>query len=284
MLFDSRAACIGVAGLATGLSCANGSATVETIAQPMPTTENHSTRRPHPAAAFATTHWSVVLKAARISSPEASGALESLCRTYWYPLYAFVRRAGNSPHDAQDFTQAFFARLLEKNYLGDVRRERGKFRSFLLASLKHFMANEWDRAKAQKRGGAVTFISIDEQNAEERYLLEPADSLTAEKIFERRWAYTLLDNVLNRLQEEFAEAGKGADFETLKMFLSGEKNSPSYAEIAPRLGTTEAGLKVAVHRLRKRYRELLRKEIAQTVAGPAEVEAEIRHLFSALSS
>src|SRR3954467_7259835 len=156
----------------------------------MPTTAHHSTRRAHPAAAFATTHWSVVLKAARKSSPEADDALESLCRTYWYPLYAFVRRAGHSPHDAQDFTQAFFARFLEKNFLGDVRRERGKFRSFLLASLKHFLANEWDRAQAQKRGGGATFIAIDQEFAEERYRIEPADGLTAEKIFEGRRGLT----------------------------------------------------------------------------------------------
>ena len=190
----------------------------------------------------------------------------------------------HSAHDAQDFTQAFFARFLEKNFLGDVRRERGKFRSFLLASLKHFLANEWDRAKAQKRGGGATLIAIDEQTAEARYRLEPVDGSTPEKIFERRWAYTLLDHVLTRLQQEFAENGKVAEFEQMKVFLSGENNSPPYAEVAGTLGTTEAALKVAVHRLRKRYRQVLRAEIAQTVASPAEVEEEIRHLFAALSN
>src|SRR3954452_19609275 len=218
----------------------------------MPTTAHHSTRRPHPAAAFATTRWSVVLKAASKSSPDASNALAKLCRTYWYPLYAFVRRAGHSAHDAQDFTQAFFARFLEKNFLGDVHRERGKFRSFLLASLKHFLANEWDRMRAQKRGGRARIISLDEQTAEERYRLEPVDAMSADRIYERRWALTLLDHALTKLQREYEAAGKGAEFQQMKVFLSGERSQLPYAELAPQLGLSEGALKVTVHRLRKR--------------------------------
>jgi RNA polymerase sigma-70 factor (ECF subfamily) len=236
------------------------------------------------AQVFATTRWTVVMAAGRNSSPAAREAMEALCKTYWYPLYAFVRRAGHSAHDAQDLTQSFFERFLEKNFLGDIHRDRGKFRSFLLAALKHFLANEWDRAHAQKRGGKVAFISIDEQTAEERYRLEPADHLTAEKIYARRWACTLLDNVLELLKEEFKKAGKAAEFARMKVFLSGERASLPYAEMAPKLGMSEAALKVAVHRVRKRYRELLRAEIAQTLENPADVDSEIRELYAALGN
>lgn len=225
-----------------------------------------------------------MLKAIRSNSPEARAALESLCQTYWYPLYAFVRREGHKPHDAQDLTQAFFERFLQKNYLGDVHRDRGKFRSFLLASLKHFLANEWDRARAQKRGGGAKIISLDEQTAEERYRSEPADTLSADRIYERRWALTLLDNALSKLQKEFETAGKPTEFEQLKGLLSGERSQLPYAELAPTLGMTESALKVAVHRLRKRYREILRAEIAETVASSSEIDDEIRHLFNAIGS
>ena len=226
----------------------------------------------------------MIIAAGQDASPLAHEALETLCRTYWYPLYAFIRREGHSPHDAQDLTQAFFARFLEKNFLGDVHRERGKFRSFLLASLKHFLANEWNRARAQKRGGGQTIIPLDQETTEGRYHLEPRDELTAEKIYERRWALTLLDRVLGRLRDEFVAGGKTAQFEELKIFLSAGKGSIPYATVAAKLGSTPEAIKVAVHRLRRRYRELLRAEIANTVATPAEVDEEIRYLFRALSA
>ena len=216
-------------------------------------------------------------------SPQAQQALETLCGNYWYPLYAYVRRQGHSAHDAQDLTQAFFARLLEKNYLGDVQREKGRFRSFLLASLKHFLANEWDREQALKRGGGKRLIALDEDSAESRYKLEPKDEVSADKIYERRWALTLLDQVLAKLRGEFEKDGKLDQFETLKQYLSAGRTSVSYAQAGDKLGMNEGAIKVAVHRLRKRYRELLRAEIAQTVATASEVEAEIRYLFAALS-
>jgi RNA polymerase sigma factor (sigma-70 family) len=217
-------------------------------------------------------------------SPQAHQALETLCRNYWYPLYAYVRRQGHSAHDAQDLTQAFFARLLEKNYLADVQREKGRFRSFLLASLKHFLANEWDREQALKRGGGKRLIALDDDSAESRYKLEPKDDLSADKIYERRWALTLLDQVLTKLRGEFEKDGKLDQFEALKQYLSGGRTSVSYAQAADKLGMNEGAIKVAVHRLRKRYRKLLRAEIAQTVATASEVEAEIRYLFAALSA
>ena len=217
-------------------------------------------------------------------SPQSQQALEMLCGNYWYPLYAYVRRQGHSAHDAQDLTQAFFARLLGKNYLADVQREKGRFRSFLLASLKHFLANEWDREQALKRGGGKRLIALDEDSAESRYKLEPKDDLSADKIYERRWALTLLDQVLAKLRGEFERDGKVEQFETLKQYLSAGRTSVSYAQAADKLGMNEGAIKVAVHRLRKRYRELLRAEIAQTVATASEVEAEIRYLFAALSA
>lgn len=236
-------------------------------------------RRP----AFVTTHWSIVLAAGRSDTTHARDALEKLCRTYWPPIYAFVRRQGHAPHDAQDLTQEFFARLLEKHYLGDVDRAKGKFRSFLLASLKHFLANEWDKVRAQKRGGGVIFIPIDARTAEPQYGIEPVHELTADKIFERRWAVTLLDQVLHRLSEEYRGGGKAKLFEELKFTLTGASRSVPYAEVAARLHQTEGAVKVAVHRLRVRYRALLRAEIAVTVASQDEVEDEIRNLFAALA-
>lgn len=232
---------------------------------------------------FATTHWSIVLAAQRSDPSRAYAALSKLCQTYWYPLYAFVRRQGHSPEDAQDLTQDFFARLLAKNYLAEVAREKGKFRSFLLAAMKHFLANEWDRARAAKRGGGQVLISLNDTEAENRYRLEPADPMSADKIFERRWAMTLLEQVLSRLRHEHVRAGKVELYEQLKACLSGARDSAPYAELAVRLKLTEGAIKVAVHRLRQRYRELLRDEIAQTVSAPAEVEEELRHLFSVLA-
>jgi RNA polymerase sigma factor (sigma-70 family) len=236
------------------------------------------------AECFATTHWSVVLTAQDRDSTRAEAALAWLCRTYWYPLYAYVRRQGHSPEDAQDLTQEFFARLLAKNYLGDVDRGKGRFRSFLLAALKHFLANEWDRAQAAKRGGGQRPISLDDTDAEARYRAEPADTLSADKIFERRWALTLLEKVLERLRHEYALAGKAELYEELKECLTGCKASARYAELGTRLGLSEGAVKVAVHRLRQRYRALLRQEIAQTVSSPAEIEDEIRHIIAVLGS
>jgi RNA polymerase sigma factor (sigma-70 family) len=236
-----------------------------------------------PAAApvFATTRWSMVLRAKGDSSG-AHESLAALCEAYWYPLYAFVRRQGYPPPDAQDLTQEFFARLLAKGWLAGVGRERGKFRSWLLASLKHFLANEWDRAQALKRGGQTTLISFDDNTAEVRYRREPVAPESADQLYDRRWALTLLDRVLAHLRAESERLGKLAQFEALKGALTGEKTP--YAEIAVALDTTEGAIKVAVHRLRERYRALLRAEIAETVATPAEIDEELRHLLAALSS
>jgi len=234
---------------------------------------------------FNATRWTLVLTAARgTATTQATRALEELCRTYWYPLYAFVRRSGHDRHTAEDLTQDFFARLLAKHYLAEVDRTKGKFRSFLLASLKHFLANEWDKVRAQKRGGgAQNFTSFDAKSAETRYALEPADPQTAEKAFERNWALTLLDEVFRRVRKEYAAEDKTALFEELKATLTGEKGATPYAESAARLGMSEGAVKVAAHRLRHRYRDALRAEIAETVAGPEEVDDELRHLFAALS-
>ena len=234
-------------------------------------------------AIFTTTHWSVVLAAAQNDETQAHAALEKLCQTYWYPLYGYVRRCGHSLEDAQDLTQEFFARLLEKKFLAGVNESRGRFRSFLLASLKHFLANEWRRARAQKRGGGQIPISIDRMAAETTCHFELADQITPEKVYERRWALTLLDRVLRRLREEFVRDGREKLFEQLKPTLTEASRTVAYAEIARRLDTTEGAVKVAVHRLRQRYREQLRLEIAETVAGPAEVEDELRNLFAALA-
>ena len=231
---------------------------------------------------FAPTHWTVVL-AARDATPGAQTALEKLCQTYWPPIYAFVRRQGKSSHDAQDLTQEFFARLLERNSLADVDRSKGKFRSFLLASLKNFLANEWNRAHAQKRGGHNSFISIDANTVESSCCVDPPDHATAEKAFDRRWAMTLLDKTLARLRDEYRSDSKAVLFESLKETLTGERTSLPYSDLAQRLGTSEGNIKVAVHRLRQRYRELLRAEIAETVGSDDQVEDELRSLFAALS-
>lgn len=230
---------------------------------------------------FLTTHWSVVMGARAADSKRARAALETLCRTYWYPLYAFVRRFGHSPHDAEDLVQSFFAQCLEKDYLRAADREKGRFRSFLLTALKRFLANESERARARKRGGGHQLISLD---AEERYALEPAHQLSADKLFERRWALTLLEKVLNRLQAEQEAAGRLDTFKELQPFLTAAGRGTPYAELAARLGTNEGAIKVAVHRLRRRYRELLEQEIANTVATPAEIDEERRYLLQVLSA
>ncbi len=232
---------------------------------------------------FATTRWSLVLAAGGEASAESRRALETLCGLYWYPLYAYVRRRGRDADEAQDLTQGFFARLIEKHAVRAADRRRGKFRSYLLASLKHFLANEWDRARAQKRGGGCEVVSIDAESAEGRYHLEPADGLTAERLFERRWALTLLDLVLAELRGQYKSDGKEHIFERLKGFLGGAVPGSPYAEAAAELGMTPEAVKVAVHRLRRRYRDLLRDQIAQTVASPEEIDDEIHHLFAALA-
>ena len=232
---------------------------------------------------FVTTQWTIVLSAGNGASPAADQALERLCRTYWYPLYVFIRRSGASQHDAEDLTQAFFARLLEKGYLSGLDRKKGKFRSFLLTAFQHFAANQRRDAHAQKRGGGCTFISLNEENAEQEYLRSAPTETSAEKLFERQWAETLLRLVIARLREEFVANGKSALFEELKVFLTGDKHAASYAAIASRLGTTEAALKMSVSRMRQRYGELLRAEIANTVSSPEEVDDELRALFAALS-
>lgn len=232
---------------------------------------------------FATTHWSVVLTAKQGDASGATVALEKLCRTYWYPLYAYIRRHGRSPHDAQDLTQAFFLRLLEGNLLERAAREKGRFRSFLLTSLKNFLSDEWDKAKAVKRGGGTPILSLDEQTAEDRYRFEPADEMSAEKLFDRRWAMTLLEKALQRLEQEYAAANKAAFFHHLHVVLLGEKTSLTYANVGAQLRMTEGAVKVAAHRMHHRYRELLRAEIASTVASPDDIDDELRQLFAALS-
>lgn len=217
-------------------------------------------------------------------SAQSSEALATLCGVYWYPLYAFIRRQGYGPDEAQDLTQAFFARLLEKKYLRDYARERGRFRSFLLAALKHFLSNERDRSRAQKRGGGVPSLPLSAviQDGENRYSLEPRSDLTPERIFERQWARALLDHVLVRLQDEFVTAGKAGQFDRLKGFLMGDEARIPYAELAKDFATTENALKVSIHRMRRRFKDVLRDEISHTVADPAEIQEEIRYLLSAV--
>jgi RNA polymerase sigma-70 factor (ECF subfamily) len=234
------------------------------------------------ASDFATTHWSVVLAARDGASPQSRAALAALCSTYWYPLYAFVRRWGRDAEAAADLTQDFFVRLLEKDYLQVVDRGKGKFRSFLLASFQHFLLNKHDRARAQKRGGGREVLSIDQASAEQRYGLEPAHDLSAEKLYERRWALTLLDQVLGRLRDEMIQAGKETTYNALRVHLLAETEAVPYRQVAQELNVSEGAVKVAVHRLRKRYRELLRAEIERTVAKTEQVEEEIRDLFTAL--
>lgn len=236
--------------------------------------------------AFATTHWSVVLAARLPDSSNAAAALETLCRTYWRPLYAYIRREGYGVPDAQDLTQGFFAQLLEKDYLSHLHDQRGKFRSFLLTFLKHFLSDERDKAGAQKRGGGKRVVSLDDTSIEERFLIEPAMAreLSPDQAFERRWAETVLEQAANRLGAEYAASGKAALFNALKDFQPGEHGSVSYKDVGTRLEMTESAIKSAVHRLRQRHREILREEIARTVSRPEEIDAEIRHLLAVLSA
>jgi RNA polymerase sigma factor (sigma-70 family) len=235
------------------------------------------------AVAFTTTHWSVVLEA-QGESPAAQAALERLCRTYWWPIYGFVRRNGYGPEEAQDLTQGFFALLLERRDLDVVRREKGRLRSYLLVSLKNFLAKSERRELAVKRGEGRALVPLDQLLARERADLEPADNLTADRIFERRWALTLLEQVLRRLESEYRSADNAKLFDCLKEFLSDEPGRRSQAEVAAELGMTENALKQAFHRFRQRYRQLLHDEIAQTVAVPGDVEDELRHFISVLQA
>ena len=232
---------------------------------------------------FTTTHWSLVLNAQDPASPQAGEALEQLCRAYWYPLYAFARRLGHDDPTAKDLTQGFFASLIARNYLADVRREKGKFRSFLLAAFKHSIADDRDKARAQKRGGGQIAISLDAPSVEDRYRHEPAEVLDPETLYERSWVLTLLDETRERLRQECCAADKTALYEHWQHAESGDEDAPSHAEAAPRLGLSEGGLRTAVFRLRQRYRELLRAEVAQTVNSPAEVDEELRYLLRVIS-
>lgn len=232
---------------------------------------------------FATTHWTVVLAAKETASPDATAALEKLCGAYWGALYAYVRHSGRSPADAADLTQAFFARFLEKQFLKEVDREKGRFRSFLLKSLNHFLADEWRQARAQKRGGSLARLSIDTADWENRFGHELATETTPERLFERRWAMALFDRALNRLRNESVQSGKEPEFDLLKQFLSQPSGEGAYAGIAEQFDVEEGAIAVRVHRLRRRYGQLVREEVAQTVASPDEIEEELRHLLAVLS-
>ena len=230
---------------------------------------------------FPTTRWTLVVAAAAPHRKEANSALVSLCENYWYPLYAYLRRRGYPADQAQDLTQEFFRRVLEGRYLDRADPEKGRFRSFLLTSLKFFAADEKDRERARKRGGGKS-VPLEFSSGEERYQREPVHNETPERIFERRWALSVLDRVVESLRDEFVQHGRAEHFERLKVFLLGQSDAP-YAELAREMNTSEGALKVAIHRLRKRYRELFRQEIADTVADPADVESELRFLAAVLS-
>lgn len=225
----------------------------------------------------------MVLRARDEDSADFENSMGALCRAYWYPLYALVRRLGRDPHDAQDLTQEFFARLLARGWLKSVAKEKGRFRTFLSVAMKRFLANEWDRQRAAKRGGGRTHVPLDAAMAEERYRNEPADTMTADRIYERRWALTLLEDAISRLRQEYETQGRLAEFEELKDALTAERGAVPYAEKAAALGISEGAARVAVHRLRRRYRELFRLAVADTVADAGEVEDELRHIATILS-
>jgi RNA polymerase sigma-70 factor (ECF subfamily) len=230
---------------------------------------------------FPNTRWSVVL-ATRQPTPESAAALETICQAYWYPLYAYVRRCGKSPHDAQDLTQEFFCRLLEKRWLDSADREKGKLRSFLIVALKKFMSNEWDRVSAQRRGGGQAHAQIDTAFAESRFAAD-SQALAPDETFDRQWALTLISLTTSRLRVEFAAAGKPDDYGALKNCLLADRGAIDYAAVAKQLGVNEGAARVAVHRLRKRFREIYREEISQTLAEGADLDIELRHLAAALA-
>jgi RNA polymerase sigma-70 factor (ECF subfamily) len=234
-----------------------------------------------PGDIFATTHWTVVLAAGRRHTPQSDHALEELCRSYWFPLYAYVRRRGHEKEEAEDLVQGFFARFLAKNYLEGLSAEQGRFRAFLLASLKHFLANEWDKSQRQKRGGGATHLSLDWQTADSKFQVAATNEPSPDQAFDREWALALLGKVIERLQAECMADGKVKLFEQLKVFLAAGKGETAQSEVAKALGMEEGAVRVAVHRLRKRYRQLLRDEIANTLSDPAMVDEEMRALFGA---
>jgi RNA polymerase sigma-70 factor (ECF subfamily) len=233
---------------------------------------------------FATTQWSMVLAAGRRPSPDADQALATLCETYWHPLYAYARRRVVQVSEAQDLTQSFFATLLEKDYVQPAAPERGRFRSYLLTAFQHFLSKEWEKAKAQKRGGGKVPIRLDFSASGSRWHLEPCTHLTADQLYERQWAVAVLHCVMDRLSAEFAQEGKAKQFELLKGFMVGDHDEHTYDDVAKELSTTAAAAKMAASRMRRRYRQLLREEIAQTVASPDEIDEEIRDLFAILGS
>jgi RNA polymerase sigma factor (sigma-70 family) len=233
--------------------------------------------------AFPPTRWSVVLAARQHASLESSEALEAICRAYWYPLYAYVRRCGSPPHDAQDLTQEFFSRLLEKRWLDQANREKGRLRTFLITALKNFMAKEWRRQNAQKRGGGRGFLSMNTEFAESRYAAHVSDAAAADEVFDRQWALTLLEMAMARLQQEFTAAGRVEDFCVLKEFLAVSHPAIDYRSAAARLEISEGNARVAVHRVRRRFREIYREEISQTLPDATDLDAELRHLANALA-
>ena len=247
------------------------------------TTEHSTPASTAPGDIFATTHWTVVLAAGKRHTPQSDGALEELCRTYWFPLYAYVRRRGHTKEDAEDSVQAFFARFLAKNYLEGLSAERGRFRAFLLASLKHFLINEWKKTQRLKRGGGEAPLSLDWETADTKFQVAATNEPSPDKVFDREWALALLAKVIERLQQECETDGKAKLFAQLKIFLTAGKDGTAQAEVAKALGMEEGAVRVAIHRLRKRYRELLRAEIAQTLADAADVDEEMRALFGAFS-
>lgn len=234
-------------------------------------------------SAFTTTHWSAVVTAGHGHAAEAAAALETLCRAYWYPLYAYVRRCGYPHEDAQDLTQDFFSQLLAKDYVARADPDKGRFRSFLLAGLKNLMSHQREKARRLKRGGDHVFFSIDEQKAEDRYRCEPADELTPERVFERSWTATLLERAAQRLREEYGASGRAELFEELRGFRLDAPEPPAYAEAAARLGLSDSAVKSAIRRMRQRHHQLVRDEIAHTVSDPAEVDEEIRHLLQVVA-
>jgi RNA polymerase sigma-70 factor (ECF subfamily) len=235
-----------------------------------------------PPSLFVSTRWSVVLAAQEKSSPESAAALETLCRAYWYPLYAYVRGSGHSPHDAQDLTQEFFARLLANDYLLAANREKGRFRTFLRVCIKRFLANEWDRQRAVKRGGGERPTSLNAVGAEQRYATELTAGVPPDRLYERQWAMALLDQAMTRLRAEYTDTARVAEFDQLKSALTAERGAIPYAALAAALNTTEGAARVAVHRLRKRYRELFRATVADTVSEADEVDDEVRYVVGVL--
>ncbi len=232
---------------------------------------------------FATTHWTLVIAAGNAASPDAERALASLCETYWFPVYAFVRRGGRDPDAAKDLTQAFFTRVLEKHYFAEARQDRGKFRSFLLTSVAHFLANQHDRDRAEKRGGGQHLLPLEFDDGERTFLREPVDAATPERLYERRWALAVIDAAMQRVRRKYEKTERAELFSRLQPSLTGEEPS-SYAELAAELTSTEGALRVAVHRLRRQFASSLREVVAETVQRPEDVEGELRHLLTAVSS